>query len=69
MSFIMYSSKDTGSCHYFTESELVCFLMCTLLVTQTLACFVSGGKLAWVLICILLVTQTGVCLVSGGELA
>ena len=44
-------------------------LMCILLVTQTVACLVSVGELAYFLICTLLVTQSVAYLVSGGELA
>jgi hypothetical protein len=40
-----------------------------LLVTETVACLVSEGELAWVLMCNLLVTETVACLVSGGELS
>jgi hypothetical protein len=45
------------------------FLMCTLLVTQTLAWLVSEGELAWFLLCTLLVPLSLACLVSEGELA
>ena len=43
--------------------------MCTLLVTQIVACPVSEGELAWFSVYTLLVTQTVACLVSEGELA
>ena len=43
--------------------------MCTLLVTQTVACLVTGCQLAWFLIYSLLVTQTLACLVYDSELA
>ena len=33
------------------------FLMCTLLVTEILSCFVTVGELAWLLVWTLLVTQ------------
>ena len=44
------------------------FLLYNFLVTQTVACHVSGGELAWFLICGLLVTWTVACLVLEGEL-
>ena len=43
--------------------------MCTLLVTLTVACLVSGSELALFLMCTLLVTLTVACLVSASELA
>jgi hypothetical protein len=49
--------------------ELAWFLMCMLLVIQTVACLVSEGELAWVLMCPLLVTETVACYLSDGELA
>ena len=65
----MHSSGDTNLACLVAGGEFVWFLMCTLLVTQTLACLVSEGKLAWFVICTLLVTQTMACLVSVCELA
>ena len=38
--------------------ELAWFLVCTLLVTMTVASLISGGELAWFLVCTLLVIQT-----------
>ena len=38
--------------------------MCTLLVTLTVACLVSGSELALFLMCTLLVTLTVACLVQ-----
>ena len=65
----MHTSEDSCSDHSFTESELAWFLMCTVLVTQTVAIVVSGCELACFLMCTLLVTQTVACLVSVCELA
>ena len=45
------------------------FLICSLLVTQTLACLVSVCELAWLLMCALLVTQMWPVFVSDGRLA
>ena len=47
----MHSYKDTYFGHSFTESELACFFKCTVLMTKTVACLVSEGKLAWFLMC------------------
>jgi hypothetical protein len=43
--------------------------MCTLLVTETVACLVSEGEFSCFLMYTLLVRQTMACLVSVGELA
>ena len=43
-------------------SKLAWFLMCTLLVTQTVTYLVSGGELVWFLMGALLMTQTGLVL-------
>ena len=43
--------------------------MCTLLVTQMVACLLPGGELAWFLRSNFLVTETVACLDSDGELA
>ena len=43
--------------------------MCTLLVTEPVACLLSVGELDWVLKSTLLVTETVAHLVSVGELA
>ena len=40
----VYSSGDSVVC-LVPEGELTCFLMCTVLVTQVVACPVSEGKL------------------------
>ena len=42
--------------------------MCTVLVTETMACLVSVGELGWFLMCPILVTEMVACLVSEGEL-
>ena len=39
------------------------------LVTETVACLVSVGELAWLLICTVLVADTVACFISGSELA
>ena len=54
----VHSSGDTAVACLVPGCELALFLMCTLLVTQTVACFFfSESELAWFLICTLLVTQ------------
>ena len=53
----------------FTECELAWFSICTLLVTQNVACLVSVCEWAWFLMCTLLVIQTVACLVLAGGLA
>ena len=65
----MHSYKDTYCGHSFTESELTCFLICTALVTETVACLVSACELGLLLMCTVLVTETVASLVSGCELA
>ena len=52
----MHPSEDAYSGHCFTESELAWFLMCTLVVEQTVTYLISVGKLAWLLMCVFLVT-------------
>jgi hypothetical protein len=65
----VHSSGDTG-CGLSCFSLLVgLFLMCTVIVTLTAACLVSGGELACFLMCTLLVTLTLAYLVSEGKLA
>ena len=51
----------------FSVGELAWFLMCTVLVTETVACLVSEGELAWFIMCTVLVTETVACLISGRE--
>ena len=67
--FNVHSSGDTKCTCLVSASELAWFLMCTPLVTQTVACLVPDGELAQFLMCILLVTQTVACLVLEGKLA
>ena len=43
--------------------KLAWFLMCTVLVTETVVYLVSEGGLAWFLTCTVLVTETVACLV------
>ena len=53
----MQSSGDTDVICLVSGGELAWFLMCTLLLTQTVTCcHVSASELAWFLICPLLVT-------------
>ena len=52
----MHCLGDTDVAYLVSGCEFW-FLMCTLLVTQTVACFVSVGELAWFLMSTLLVTQ------------
>jgi hypothetical protein len=49
MVFNVYSFGDRDW-PVFSGCELAWFLMCTLLVTQTVACLVSVGELAWAFI-------------------
>ena len=51
------SSDDTDWACLVLDGELTWFLMCILLVTETVACLVSVCELAWFLVCTLLVTQ------------
>ena len=65
----MHFSGDIDLACLVSEGELAWFLMCTLLVTETVVYLVSEGELAWFLMCTLLVTYTVACLVSVCELA
>ena len=66
----MHSSGDTdgGAC-LVSDGQFAWFLMCALLVIQTVTCLVSVGKLVQLLICTLLVTQTMAIFFTGSELA
>ena len=64
----VHSADDTDVMSFVSEGELVKFLICALLVTETVACLLSVGELALFLMCTLLVSQVA-CLVSGSELA
>jgi hypothetical protein len=65
----VHSSGDIEAC-VVSGCELAWLLMYTLLVTQTVACLFSEGKLACFLmcaLCALLVMKIVTCLVSGCE--
>ena len=51
----MHFSGDTVN-YLVSDGELASFVICALLVTQTVACVVSAGELAWFFMCTLLVT-------------
>ena len=68
LAFNVHFSCDGHFGYSFTESELAWFLMCTLLVTETMACLVSVGEFTWFLLSTPLVTEIMTCLVSGCEL-
>ena len=53
----MHCSGDADVACFISGCELTWFLMCTVLVIQTVTCLVLVGELAWFLICTLLVTQ------------
>ena len=65
----MCSSGDADVAYLVSVGELAWFLMCTLLVTETVVCFVLDSELAWLLMCTLLVTENVACLILEGELA
>ena len=65
----MYSSGNIDCDPSCFRGWVSLVLMCTLLVTEMVACLVSASELAWFFICMLLLTQTMTCLVSDGELA
>ena len=54
--FIVHPSGDADSDLFVSGGELALFLLCTLLVTQTVTCLVSEGELAWFLLYTLLLT-------------
>ena len=65
----MHCSGD-GDCGLScSEGKFAWFVMCTVLVTETVACLVLDSVLALFLMCTVLLTETVACPVSGCELA
>ena len=54
---VLTCTSSNTDCDLVSGCELAWFLMCTILVTQTVAYLVSVGELSWFVMCTLLVTQ------------